>query len=447
MNITIIGIGKIGSMLTKRLSLDKINITLIDQNSERVEYARENLDAQVIEGDGLSYHVLEEAGMDNCDIFAALTSVDYINLLSCQLAKKMGAKYTIARVRNPDFFNSKYNISPQSFGIDSVVHPELETAKAIIRLVKQSGSTDIIEFEKGKLQFSGIRLEKNAKILHTPLKELSAIYGNPPMRVVAIKRNARTIIPGGNDLFLKGDQIFFICQKDFLNQTLEFFGKANAKIVDILISGGGMIGETVAMALENEMNVKIIESNEKKAEMLAHKLNNTLVIHGDGSDLDILHYEGLTEMDEFIAVTGDDETNIITSIVARHLEVPRTITLIKKDNYLPLTPALSMDAIVSKQQITVSAILKFIKRRNVEHFAELPGVDAEIIEYNVPEGSKICKKTLMEINFPKDAIVGAIINQNDNLVIPRGDTKIVPGDKVVIFALPQAVKSVERLFN
>lgn len=447
MNITIIGIGKIGSMLTKRLSLEKHNITLIDIDAEKAEYARENLDASVIEGNSLSYKTLEKATVNTSEIFAALTSIDHINLLSCQLAKKMGAKYTIARVRNPDFFNSKYNFTPSSMGIDAVVHPELETAQAIIRLVKQSGSTDIVEFEDGKIHFSGIRLEKDAAILHTSLKELSSIYGNPPMRVVAIKRGARTIIPSGNDLFLKGDQIFFICPKDYLDTALQFFGKAKTKIENILIAGGGLIGETVALALEKEINIKIIEANEEKAQLLAEKLDNSLVIHGDGSDLDILHYEGLTDMDEYIAVTGDDETNIITSIVARHLEVPRTITLIKKDNYLPLTPALSMDAVVSKQQITVNAIQSFIKRRNVKHFAELPGVDAEIFEFIAKEGNKICKKPLMDTGFPKNAMVAAILGQNDNLIIPKGDTRINPNDKVIVFAMPQAISAVEKLFS
>lgn len=446
MNITIIGIGKIGSMLTKRLSFERHNITLIDYDSNKIDYARDNLDASVIEGNALNYKTLEAAAVNTSEIFAALTSVDHINLLSCQLAKKMGAKYTIARVRNTDFFNSKYFFTPSSLGIDAVVHPEFETAQAIIRLVRQSSSTDIVEFEEGKIQFSGIRLEKDTQILHTSLKDLGSIYGNPPMRVVAIKRGARTIIPDGNDLFLMGDQIFFICPKNYLDTALEFFGKTNAKVENILVAGGGMIGASVAAALENEINIKIIEYDEKKAQLLAENLNNTLVIHGDGSDLDILHYEGLTDMDEYIAVTGDDETNIITSIVARHLEVPRTITLIKKDNYLPLSPSLGLDAVVSKQQITVNAIQRFIKRRNVKNFAELPGVDAEIFEFIAKEGNKICKKPLMNINFPKNAIVAAILDEDDNLIIPKGDTRIIPKHKVIIFALPQAIAAVEKLF-
>jgi trk system potassium uptake protein TrkA len=447
MEIAIVGIGKIGSMLTKRLSLEKHNITLIDRDLEKIEYARENLDAHVIEGNALSYKILEEANVPNCEIFAALTSIDEINLLSCQLAKKLGAKHTIARVRNPDFFSEKYGLTPNELGINAVVHPEKETAEAIIRLVRQSGSTDIVQFEDGKIQFTGIRLDKNAKVLHTPLKELREKYGNPPMRVVAIKRGARTIIPGGDDLFLKGDQIFFICKNEYIDSALDYFGKANAKIENILIIGGGMIGETVASALEKEINVKVIEYNERKAYALADKLNDSLVIKGDGSDLDLLHFEGLTEMDEFIAVTGDDETNIITSIVARHLEVPRTITLIKKDNYLPLTPALGMDAIVSKQQITVSAIQRYIKRRNVENMAELPGVDAEIIEFNVKEKCRITRKPLMDLNFPKNAMVGAVLKNGEELTVPKGDTHIMPGDKVIIFALPNAVKAVEKMFS
>jgi trk system potassium uptake protein TrkA len=213
-----------------------------------------------------------------------------------------------------------------------------------------------------------------------------------------------------------------------------------------MIIGGVLVAEFIARQLENEINIKIVEDNEKKASLLAENLKQTLVIHGDGSDLDLLTYEGLADMDEFIAVSGDDETNIITSLVAHHLKVPRTITLVRKMEYLSITHAIGIDSIVSKQMITVNAIKKIIRRSHLAFFAELPGMEAEVIEFIANAKSKITRKTLMDINFPKDAIVGAVVKSNNTIEIPKGSTQIEPGDKVVVFTLPRALPAVEKLF-
>ncbi|MFC2132000.1 TrkA C-terminal domain-containing protein, partial [Bacteroidota bacterium] len=296
------------------------------------------------------------------------------------------------------------------------------------------------------IQLVGIRLDKKSSILRTPLKDLGEKFGNPPLRILAIKRKQFTIIPKGEDILVPGDQIYIICDRDYLPDALTFFGKTDVKIENIMIIGGGLVGEFVAKQLEDEISIKIIENNEKKSEQLAESLKEALVIKGDGSDLDLLTFEGLADMDELVAVSGDDETNIITSLVARHLDVPRTITLVRKLDYLSLTHAIGIDSIVSKQMITVNAIKQIISRRKQALFAELPGIEAEIIEYIANDKSKITKKQLKDINFPKNAIVGAVLKNNDIIEIPRGDTQIQAGDKVVIFSLPKALNEVERLF-
>ena len=446
MNILILGAGDIGFQLCKRLSPERHNITIIESDTQKANRAKEYLDAFVIEGDATGYKQLEEGNIQKADVVAALTNNDEVNLMACRIAKKYGVEVTIARVRNPDYCSPGFVLSKEELGADYIVQPERQTAKAIVRLIRQSSATDIIEIHSGKIRMFGIRLDDNSPLLHTPLKELGSVFSDPPTTLVAIKRRQFTIIPRGDDILVKGDQVFLITHPDNMEKVLANFGKADSKVEDIMIIGGGLIGRYIAEELQKEINVKIIEQDEKKSIFLAEKLKKTLVINGDGSDLDLLTLESLQDMDEFITVSGDDETNIITSLLARHLKVPRTITLISKLEYSSLAPSIGMDAVISKQLITVNSIQKFIRRQQVAFFAEIPGVDAEIIEYIAGEKSKIIRKPLKDTHFPNHSVIGAVLKKDGMLEIPKGDTHIEAGDKVVVFMLPRAQKAVEKLF-
>lgn len=446
MNLLIVGAGSVGTRLAQRLSFDKHNITIIEKAASKVKYAQEHLDALVLEGNATKTELLKAANIQNTHVFAAMTTNDEVNLLTCKIAKKFGVPTTIARVKNPDYASDSFILSKDELGADFIIHPEKETADAIIRLIKQSNATDIVEFDEGRIQFLGIRLDQDCPVLETQLKDLGNTHGNPPLRIVALKRKQFTIVPRGEDRLFEGDQIFIICEPDYMSKALEYFGKKRKIIEDIMIIGGGQVGRFIASALENEMKIKIIEKNRKKAEKLAYDLKKTLVINGDGSDLDLLTFENLNEMDEFVAVTGDDETNIITSLISRHLKIPRTVTLIKKNEYMPLTPTIGMDAVVSKQLITVNAIQRFIRSTQVTQYAELPGMDAEIIEYEAKDKAAICKKPLMKLKFPQNSLIAAILKNDKQLEIPTGSTQVEPGDRVIVFALPGAVKNVEKMF-
>lgn len=446
MEIIIIGAGDIGYQSARRFSKEKHNIALIENNEELATFASDTLDAMVITGNGCSSNILIDAGVEQADVLAALTDNDEVNILACKIAKKHGVKTTIARVRNPEYLSEDHIIPKEEFGVDHFLQPEKETADTIVRLIRQSNATDIIEFEGGKLKFFGLRLDNNSSLLHKKLMDLSIELDNPPLTVTAIKRGQNTIVPKGSDILLPGDQIYMVCAPHYQDTALEYLGKKKKQIEDILVIGGGLTATFMAMELDGEINMKIIESSEKKAREIAEKLNKSLVINGDGSNLDLLLSENLDSMDQFIAITGDDETNIITSIVAQHIGVKRTVTLIKKSEYLPLTPALSMDAVVSKQQITVNAITRLIKGDGIAKFAELPGLDAEIVEFVVKEKSKIIRKPIMELKIPKGAVLGAIL-RDEELIIPKGNTQIQVGDKVVVFSLPDAFPSVESLFE
>jgi trk system potassium uptake protein TrkA len=446
MDILILGAGDIGMQLSKRLSQEKHDITMVDLDPQKVKRAGEQLDALVIEGHGCSYRVLERANIRGMDILAAMTNDDEVNILACQLAKKLGVPSTVARVRNPEFTMPDFALSHEELGVDVMIHPEKETADAVVRLIRQSSATDVIEFAEGKIQLLGVRLEKDSPLLNVPLIELGRLYGDPPLRIVAINRNQRTLIPNGNDELSPGDQVFVICDPDYIPTFITMTGKKDTRIENIMILGGGLIGQFIATSLGKDMNVKIIESNVGKSEEIAEVLPHTLIIHGDGTDYDLLAAEGIVDMDAFIAVTGDDETNIIATLLVRHMRIPRTIALVNKMDYLPITGTIGMDAVVSKQLLTVNAVQRYIQHQQVASIASIPGIDAQLIEFIAKAEYRITRKPLKDIHFPKDAIVGAVMH-GDDLIIPRGDTRIQADDKVVVFTLPSALGDVERQFK
>lgn len=446
MNILIVGAGEVGFHLTKQLSAEKHNITIIEIDSSKAHRADEQLDAMVVHGSGTSYEDLKKANIENADIFAALTTNDEVNLLACRFAGKLEIPHKVARIRRPEYTEPDYIFSREEMGVDLLIHPERETADAIVRLIRQSSATDVVEFAGGSIQLVGVRIEKDSPILRKFLKDVWKEHDNFPARIVAVIRQGRTIIPSGEDFLLAGDQVFIVCEKDHIPNVITIMGKANVTIGSIMILGGGLIGQFVARDLQHNTNTKLIESRADRSEEIAEILKDTLVIHGDGTDMDLLAVEGIIDMDAFIAVTGDDETNIISNLMARHLRVPRTVALVNKTEYLPITPTIGLDAVVSKKLLTVNAIQRFIQKSTLESIATIPGVNAEILEVIPKNHSKIVKKKLKNVTFPRSAMVGAVRRNND-VIIPTGDTQIRPGDRVVVFSLPKAVDEVEKLFK
>lgn len=446
MRVMIIGAGDIGFQLGKRLSREKHDITIIEDDPKRFKRASEQLDALTIEGHGASYSTLKKAKLSDIDVVAAMTNKDEINLMACKLAKHGGANITIARVRDPEYAQPDYPLSHEELGVDVMIHPERETADAIVRLIRQASATDVIEFEDGKIQLMGVRIEADSPLIGVPLFELGKRHDNPPMRIVAIVRFQETLIPGGNDQLIPGDQIFVISDPGYVDEFVALTGKKDTTISDVMILGGGLVGQFIASSLKGDIKTKIIESNAEKSAEIAEDLPHALIIHGDGTDYDLLAQEGIVDMDAFIAVTGDDETNIISTLLVKHMRVPRTVALVNKVEYLPITTTIGMDAVVSKQLLTVNAVQRYIHHQQVAAIATLPGIEAQCIEYIAKKGSKISRKPLKDISFPARAIVGAILHENE-VAIPKGDTQINEGDRVVVFSLPQAIDEVEKLFK
>lgn len=446
MRILIVGAGDVGFQLGRRLTRGGHDITMIEADTQKSKRVAEQLDVLVIEGNGGSWQTLRDARVDQIDILAAVTDQDEVNIAACRMGKKMGAKATIARVRNTEYTAEDFVFSGEELGVDHFIHPEKEAADAIVRLVRQSSANYAVEFDGGKIQLLGLHVESGSPLLYRPLTEIGAEKEHPPFRIVAINRNHETLIPKGTDRLMPGDQVFVVCDPSYACQFTALAGKAEKSLSNIMVLGGGMVGAFIAESLESDSNVKLVESKFVRCERLAERLPRTLVIHGDGTDLELLESEDLSDMDAFIAVTGDDERNIIATLLARHASVPRNITLVNRVGYLPIMPKIGLDTVVSKQLLTVNAVQHYIQHQEVAAVASLPGIEAQLIEYIAKDGCRMTRKRLRDIRFPRNAIVGAILH-DDHMIVPDGDTQIEHGDRTVVFALPQAIGELDHLFG
>lgn len=447
LNIIIVGLGQVGKHLAKVLSREKHNVVGIEADSLCCQEVSETLDIQVFHGQGTDYRVLEKAGIRHADMLIALTGSDDQNVLLCQMAARYGVRRKIARIRHPAFYENPPFFTLSEFGVDVAIQPEEETAKEIVLLIKRSAATDVLEFAQNKVQLIGVRLDAKCPVLNQTVREVSRRFHDYIFRAVAILRNNQTIIPGGDDLYLQRDQVFFMAETEHIARVVELMGKSEEKLKRIMILGGGKIGRATARLLEgdNDLEIKLIEVNPDKMTKLADELQRTLIIQGDGRSFDLLAAEGILETDALVSVTNDEETNILTSLLAKHLGVTKTIALVSREEYLPLMAPIGVNAAVNINVITSNSILRLIRRGDVISLASLPGVDAQIVEYLVPPGAKITKKSLSKIGFPRDAIIGAVI-RDDKVYIPVGETQIQAGDHVVVFSLPHALDEVEKFF-
>ena len=446
MKIVIAGMGDVGYHLAKELSNESHDIIAIDTNQQRLTYTDSMADIMSINGSATSLSILDQANADKADLFIAVTSSEEMNIASSILAKKMGAKKTIARISNEEYLSPDIKINFNEIGIDFMIYPEALVVQETVNLIKRTAATDLLEFEGGKLSVMGIRLDKNAPIVHKTLNEVANEYPNVDFRIVAIYRNFRTIVPMGKDKFLPNDQVFVITKPEGIEMILKLAGKENINFNNIMILGGSKIGRGVAKLLPENMTVKLIESDQDKTFSLADELPGTLVINGDGRDIDLLAQEGIIDVDAFVAVTDDAETNIITCLMAKHLGVKKTIALVDKTDYVPLTQTIGLDSLINKKLNAATNILQYIRRGAVISQTSLEGIDAQLFEYEVRENSPVLRKKVKDLDFPKEAIIGGII-RNDKSFIVVGDSQILPNDKVVIFTLPAGIKKLEKLFK
>jgi trk system potassium uptake protein TrkA len=448
MKIIIAGAGEVGFHLAKLLSYESQEITLIDPNKTSLAYADTHLDIKVIKGDATSIAILKDARIDDCDLFIAVTSSETTNITICVLAKQLGAKKTIARISNTEFIRHKDEVGFSKFGIDELISPEALAASEIELSLKQSSFNENYEFEGGALTMAGLTLSKSASFVGKTVKEAAKIFPELHFVPIAIQRFGTqfTIIPHGDTKFKRGDSVVFITSEGGADELCRLTGKIKRTIKNVMILGGTLIGFKTARDLsEKDFNVKLIEENRDRAFDLAEQLTKVLVINSDGRNVDLLDEENISDMDAFIAVSPNSETNIMSCLVAKSKGVKKTIALVENMDYFELSHSIGIDTLINKKLLAANNIFRYIRKGEVVAMAKLNNLNAELLEFQVKASSAVCNKIIKYIDFPKTAIIGGVI-RNGVGMIPLGDFKIQEGDRVVVCCLLQSIKRVENFF-
>lgn len=445
MRIVIAGAGEVGTHLAKMLSNEHHDILIIDPEESRLKPVDSSLDVMTYQGSATSVKLLKDALGKKTDLFIAVAHSEDTNITSSILAKRLGAVKTIARIDNREYLEHGTREFFRSLGIDSLIYPELIAAKEVIGLLHETGTTEFMEFSGGMLSLYVQKLDSNAPVVDRTLKEVALELQDINYRAVAIKRNEETIIPRGEEKFREGDLVFVVSTREGIKDMMKFSGKENFVAKRIMILGGSRIGRKVAHSLQKESFIKLIDYDAAKCEMLADELENTLVIHGDGRDASLLIQEGIARKDVFVALTGNSETNILACLLANQQGVKKTIAEVENMEYIHLAENSGIDTIINKKLSAASRIFRHTTNPNVTQVKCMTGTDAEVLEYRVPEGSKIVKGKIRDINFPKGAIVGGG-TRDGKPFIATGDTEIKPNDKVVVFTLPHAFEKMSRFF-
>ena len=448
MDILIIGAGEVGSHLAELLSKENHNITVVDKDPERIANIQDHLDVLAIEGAGTRPSVLRDANIAEKDMIIAVTTVDEVNILACMIAKQFGVKTKIARVRNREFSSEQSFLNPADLGIDLVIHPELEATKEIVRLIRYPQVHEMTTFCEQHIAIVGLRIKDESPMIGKRLIDIDAQQGALSFRLVAINRDEQLIIPRGNDVIQKGDDVYVSVRTEHLNEVFRLAGHTIETSHRVMIYGATPIGRMVAQELEEYKNihVKLVESDRLLGEEAANELSGTEVVIGDLSDIDLIAQEGIIDMDMFVALSNDDEDNIVTSLLAKHLEVQRTITLTKKAAYPPIIRTIGLEVAINPRILTSNAILKYIRFGRIVSLRHMAAVNAETYEFQVSADSKIVGKDIRDIKFPEGSIVVAV-EHDGNGIIPVGDTKIFVGDRVVLFCKPDASRNAMKLFE
>ncbi|MCK5638553.1 MAG: Trk system potassium transporter TrkA [Flavobacteriaceae bacterium] len=449
MKIIIAGAGEVGFHLAKLLSYEAHDITLIDKDKDRLVYADTRLDIKTVLDDATSIEALKNANIVNTDLLIAVTSSETTNITICVISKRLGAKKTIARISNSEFTENKDELNFNDLGIDELISTEELATDEIKLLIKQAGFHYTHEFEGGKLTMVGITLSKTAPFVGMSVKKAAANFSGIHFMPIVIKRqySNETIIPRGDTIFKAGDQAYFITLKEGVEELNKLSATQNNPIKNVLILGGSRIGEKTARELSNKkLNVKLIERHKARAIELAEELPDTLVIYGDGRDVELLEEENVSEMDAVIAVTGRSETNIMLCLAAKSKGVKRTIALVQNVDYFNLSKNIGIDTLINKKLLAANNIFRYIRKGEVLEMTFLNNINAEILEFKAHENSKITKKKIKDLKFPRNAIIGGVI-RDDVGIIALGDFQIQKDDKVVVCCFPKTISKVEDLFN
>ncbi|WP_339740160.1 Trk system potassium transporter TrkA [uncultured Sunxiuqinia sp.] len=444
MKVVIVGAGEVGTHLAKMLSKENHDIVLMDEDADKLYQISSQVDLLTVTGMANSFRDLKETGLSKADLFIAVTPYEERNIFACVQAKDMGVQRTVARINNSEYLTDKYKEKLRTLGVDELIYPESLAAKEIASSIKQVGTRQMIEFSQGKLTLMGVKIRENAPILNKSLEELS--YINSDIRAVAINRESETIIPNGQDSIHNGDIVFFITTRANQNRVFELAGKEIFAVRNVMILGGSRIAQKTVERLGDSYNIKVIESDKIRSQQVADRFENILVIQGDGRNLELLKEERIERMDAFIAVTGNSETNILSCHLAKSLGVKRTVAEVENIDFMGIAENMDIGSLINKKLIAASYIYKYTLGAKVAQAKCLTASDAEVFEFIAKEGSRITEYPIKDLEFPEDAKIGGFIRGSKGFVA-KGDTHIQANDKVVVFALPSAIKKLDKYFK
>lgn len=446
MKIVIAGAGEVGSHLAKMLSEERHDITVIDDSEKRLDSLSATADLITIEGDITLFDVLKRADVERCDLFLAVSQDENSNILAAIIAKQLGARKVVSRIDNDEYLRPGNKEIFVNMGIDYMFYPEKVAAQEVITLLGHTSSTEYVDFSGGKLALVAFKLEPGSELINHSLLEVTRDRVHLQYRTVAISRDGDTIIPRGDDFFKLGDMVYVIAGKNATSEVMNYTGKQQVEIKNMMILGGSSIGRRIAKALQSEINIKLVDYNPEKAYKMAELLDKTLIINDDGRKTEVMEQEGLHNMDAFVALTGRAETNILAAMLAKKMGVKKVIAEVENLNYIGLAESIGVDTIINKKLTTASSIFRFTMNTDVQAIKCLNGCDAEVLEFIAKPDSPATKSKIKHINFPRQAIVGGVV-RGEAAFIATGETEIQPYDRVVVFALPSAITKVGKFFE
>lgn len=452
MKVVVCGAGQVGYQIAQYLSHESIDVTVIDCDSTLIRKAADTLDVKAVEGFASHPEILKKAGAEDADMIIAVTHLDEVNMVICQIAYSLfNVPMTIARVRHQNYLDPAWSklFARDQMPIDVTISPEVEVAKAIVRRLHVPGAFDMIRLANNRVTVVGVRCNEDCPVIHTPLKQLTALFPDLNVVTIGIIRNDKIISPRGDDQMLPGDEVYCVVETSQIDRLMAAFGHEEGDPHRIVVVGAGNIGLYIAQLIgkeETNVSLKMIELNQERAESVAETLPKTLVLEGDVLDPEILDAAKIKQADMIIAVTDDDEVNILASLLAKKYGCPKAITLINTSTYQPLLPALGIDVVISPRSITASTILRHVRRGRIRAVYSLREGFGEIIEAEAVESSPLVGKAIQDINFPQGVMLGAIIREG-HYISPRGDTVIQGRDRIILFAPSGTIKKVEKLIS
>jgi len=450
MNVVILGAGEVGYHIAHRLATEGNNVSVVDQDADRLQVIADAMDVKTVCGKASYPSILEQAGAKNADLLIAVTTNDEINMLACQVAHSLFKVPTkLARVREPDYVNHKGLIGRDELPIDVIISPEAEAAKVVMGRLNVSSALDAREFFGGALQLVEFIVRPKSILAGLSLKEFPDVMGELPVYVVAHEHNGCWHVPKGDTVLLAGDSIYVAVARQQLDTLMHIldFTYHSPKGRNVLMVGGGHIGFIVAKELEKAgAMVKLIEHNEARAEWLSEQFSGVVVIHGDALDQKLLEEENIDKMADFLAMTNDDETNILSSLIAKRYGVPHVVTLVNRSIYTQVVRQIGLDVTVSPRLSTVASILGFVRKGRIHGMASLADGSLEVLEAEALETSAILNIPLKELSLPEDTVIGAIL-RDDDIIVPNGSVEVKPHDHVLMVTTSASVAAVERLFE